>query len=68
MDDVVTVADEAIHEATALLLNRRKLVVEFSGAATLAAIISGVVPVEGKKAAAVLSGGNLDPSRFPSLT
>ncbi len=68
VDDVVTVTDEAIHEATALLLNHRKLVVEFSGAATVAAIISGVVPVEGRKAAAVLSGGNLDPTRFPSLT
>jgi threonine dehydratase len=68
VDDVVTVTEEAIHEATALLLNRRKLVVEFSGAATVAAIISGVVPVEGKKAAAVLSGGNLDTTRFPSLT
>jgi len=68
VDDVVTVTDEAIHEATALLLNRRKLVVEFSGAATVAAIISGVVPVEGRRVAVVLSGGNLDPTRFPSLT
>jgi threonine dehydratase len=67
-DDVVQVSDEAIREATALLLNRRKLVVEPSGAATVGALLSALVEVRGKKVAAVLSGGNLDPSLFASLT
>ncbi len=63
-DDVVTVPDDAIVEATRDLLLRRKLVVEFSGAAALAAVLTGAVPVEDRKAVVVLSGGNMDPSRL----
>lgn len=66
-DDVVTVDDDAIREAAAWLVNRRKLVVEFSGAATTAALLSGAVPVEGRKLVAVVSGGNIDPSALSSL-
>lgn len=67
-DEVVQVGDEAIQEATALLLNQRKLVVEPSGAATVGALLSGLVEVEGGKVAAILSGGNLDPSLLGRLT
>ncbi|MFO8174464.1 MAG: threonine/serine dehydratase [Longimicrobiales bacterium] len=66
-DDVVQVEDEAIMEATSLLFHRRKLVVEPSGAATLGAVLSGAVPVQGQNVAVVLSGGNLDPSMVASL-
>ncbi len=66
-DDVVLVEDEAIREATALLLSRRKLVVEYSGAAPVGALISGAVDVAGLNVAAVLSGGNLDPSLLEGL-
>ena len=59
---VVTVPDEEIHRATAFLLNHHHLVSEFSGAATVAAIQSGAVDVEG-----VISGGNLDPSLLAEL-
>ncbi len=65
-DDVVTVSDEAIREATRHLLHGRKLVVEFSGAATVAALLSGAVPTD-RPTAAVLSGGNLDPSLLVEL-
>jgi len=61
------VDDDAIREATSLLLTRRKLVVEYSGAVTVAALISGAVEVKGRKVAAVLSGGNLDPSLMEAL-
>jgi threo-3-hydroxy-L-aspartate ammonia-lyase len=67
MDDVVTVSDDAIREATALLVNRQKLVVEFSGAATTAALLAGKVDVAGGRVAAVISGGNLDPSFLAEL-
>ncbi len=67
LDDVVTVDDESIHNATSLLIDRQKLVVEFSGAATTAALLSGRVDVEGKRVAAVVSGGNLDPSLLSEL-
>lgn len=66
-DDVVLVDDEAIRRAAALLLSRRKLVVEYSGAASLGALLSGAVDARGRKVGAVLSGGNLDPSLLESL-
>jgi len=67
MDDVVTVSDDAIREATALLVNRQKLVVEFSGAATTAALLERKVDVAGGRVAAVISGGNMDPSVLAQL-
>lgn len=66
-DGVVTVTDEAIRDATRFLLHRHRLVVEFSGAATVAALRSGRVDVKGRRVAAILSGGNLDPSFLPDL-
>lgn len=60
LDDVVLVADEAIEAAAAYLLRRRKLVVEYSGAATVAALRSARLDVRGRRVCAVLSGGNLD--------
>jgi threonine dehydratase len=67
MDDVVTVDDDAIRAATALLVKGQKLVVEFSGAATTAALLAGKVDVAGARVAAVVSGGNLDPSYLNEL-
>lgn len=67
IDDVVTVADEWIRRATAMLFNRQKLVVEFSGAATTAALLSRSVDAEGQRVAVVVSGGNLDPGLLPKL-
>jgi len=68
LDDVVTVGDDAIREATSLLLNRQKLVVEFSGAATTAALLEGKVDAKGARVAVVISGGNLDSSFLSQLT
>lgn len=59
MDDVVTVDDDSIRKAAAMLVHRQKLVVEFSGAATTAALLSGRVRSKGGRVAAVISGGNL---------
>lgn len=61
VDRVVTVDDEAIREA-ALWCHRQRLVVEPSGAATVAALASGrVAPAAAGPTVVVLSGGNLDP-------
>ena len=62
LDDIVLVEDDEIRRAAAHLITRRKLVVEYSGAATVAALISGRVPAAGRKVCAILSGGNLDRS------
>lgn len=68
MDDVVLVDDASIRAATELLVGRQKLVVEYSGAATTAALLSGKVDPKGGGVAAIISGGNLDPSLFAGLT
>jgi threonine dehydratase len=67
VDDVVTVPDEAIREATRLLVHRQKLVVEYSGAATTAALLTGAVEARDAAVAVVVSGGNLDPSLLAGL-
>jgi threonine dehydratase len=59
VDDFVTVEEEAIAEATARLLEQARLVVEPSGAATVAALLSGRFQPRGRRIAVVLSGGNL---------
>ena len=62
VDQVVTVDDASIREAVLWCLGQR-LVVEPSGAATIAAIASGKAkPASDGATVAVLSGGNLDPS------
>lgn len=66
-DGVVTVEDEAIRDSTRFLLLHHHLVVEFSGAATTAALRSGRVDPAGRNVAVVISGGNLDPSFLPEL-
>jgi threonine dehydratase len=68
LDDVVTVTDDSIRRATALLVGRHKLVVEYSGAATTAALLSGRVRAEGSRVAAIISGGNLDPTLLAELS
>lgn len=60
VDDVVTVDDEEIASAVLTLLEVEKTVVEGSGAAALAAVVNGHLPVAGKKIALVLTGGNID--------
>lgn len=62
VDDVVTLSDESIREAVLWSYGRR-LVVEPSGAASVAALRSGrVSPAADGETVAVLSGGNLDPA------
>ena len=59
MDDVVLVEEEPMRRAMRLLLDRGKLVTEPSGAITAAAIMEGLVQVEGPTVV-VLSGGNIE--------
>ena len=59
IDDVVTVPDDELRDAMRFLLDRMKLVVEPSGAITVAALISGAAKTRGS-VVAVLSGGNIE--------
>lgn len=62
VDRVVTVTDEQILDALRLLWTRSKLAAEPSGAAALAAVVSGVAGISGRTVACVVSGGNVDAS------
>jgi threonine dehydratase len=59
-DDVVLVSDEEILATTRHLIQKEKLVVEPSGAAALAAVMSGKLKLPKGPAVAILSGGNAD--------
>ncbi|MCI0434894.1 MAG: threonine/serine dehydratase [Gemmatimonadetes bacterium] len=67
VNDIVLVSDDEIREAARLLLSTGKLVVEFSGAATLAALLFQRVTGTAQRTAVVISGGNLDPARALAL-
>ncbi len=67
VDEVVLVTDEEILSATRHLILKEKLVVEPSGAATVAAILSDKVRLPKGAAVAVISGGNADLKLIPGL-
>ena len=58
----LSVTDEEAKAAVRFAFRELKLVVEPGGAVSLAAILAKKLPFEGKTVAAVLSGGNIDPS------
>lgn len=66
-EGVALVTDDAIQCASAFLLHQHHLVVEFSGAATTAALIMGALDLEDRRVAVVLSGGNMEPSLLVDL-
>jgi threonine dehydratase len=67
VDEVVRVPDDAIISATRELIQNSKLIVEFSGAATVAALLSKAFEPEQGPVVAILSGGNLDPAKLTEL-
>ncbi|TCC08271.1 pyridoxal-phosphate dependent enzyme [Kribbella soli] len=62
VDDVVRVSEDALLEATRLVMSRTKLALEPAAAAPFAALLEGLRP-EGVTAA-VVSGGNLDVAKL----
>lgn len=60
VDDMVTVEEDAIVRSMFYVWERMKLVVEPTGALTVAAILEGVVPVKGLRVGVMLSGGNVE--------
>ncbi len=63
----VSVTDEEARTAVRFAFRELKLVLEPGGAVSLAAILAKKLPFEGKIVAAVLSGGNIDPSLFSEI-
>jgi len=64
VDEIVTVSDEATLKAMRLIWERVKLVVEPSGAVPLGMLLEQKIDLCGKKIGIILSGGNVDLSRF----
>jgi threonine dehydratase len=60
VDDIVTVEEEEIANAILLLLEREKTLAEGAGAAAMAAILNRKLPLEGKRVAVLVCGGNID--------
>jgi threonine dehydratase len=60
----LAVSDDEVLAAMAWAFRVLKLVVEPGGAVSLAAVLAGKLPLEGRNTAIVLSGGNVDPEMF----
>jgi threonine dehydratase len=65
---IVTVSDDDLRAAMRFAFERLKLVIEPSGAAGIAAVLTGKVDLAGKRAGIVISGGNVDVDRFAELS
>jgi len=64
----LTVSDDEVRRALAFAFRYLKLVVEPGGAVALAAALAGKLALDGRIAALVLSGGNVDPALFAGAT
>jgi len=63
---VAVVTDDEVKKAMRVVLAEFGLVAEPGGAAALAAVLTGKVPVEGRCVAVALTGANVDPAIFGS--
>lgn len=60
VDAIVTVSDDEIAAAILALIEKQKLITEGAGAVAVAAAMFHKLPITGKKAVCILSGGNID--------
>ncbi len=64
VDEILTVSEEEIVDAMQFLWERMKLVVEPSGAVSLAGVLSKQVRLESRRVGIIISGGNIDLTDF----
>jgi threonine dehydratase len=68
VDDVILLDDPTILAGLRFAVERLKQVVEPAGAAALAAVLAGRIPIrDGERVAVVLSGGNVEVGRLGAL-
>jgi threonine dehydratase len=67
VDEIVTVSEDEIMQALALIMTRTKQVVEPTGALSTAAALYGKVAIKERKVMSLLCGGNLDLSIMQRL-
>ncbi|UCE97018.1 MAG: threonine/serine dehydratase [Candidatus Bathyarchaeota archaeon] len=64
VDQIITVSEEEIVAAMQFLLERMKLVVEPSGAVSIAGVLSKQLDLKSKRVGIIISGGNIDLTDF----
>ncbi len=64
VDDIITVTEDEIVDAMQFLWERMKLVVEPSGAVSLAGVLTGKIEVKNRSIGIMISGGNIDLTGF----
>lgn len=64
---IVTVSDDDLRDAMRFAFERLKIVLEPSGAAALAALLSKKLQLAGKRVGVIVSGGNVDAGRYASM-
>jgi threonine dehydratase len=67
VDDIVTVSDAQLVETMKFFAERMKMMVEPTGCLGAAAALHGAYPAAGKRVGVLISGGNVDLSRFAAL-
>lgn len=67
VDEIITVSDQEILDAMRFIWERMKIVVEPSGACSLAGVLSKQIPINNKKVGVIISGGNIDLNEFFNL-
>ncbi|MGJ7570440.1 threo-3-hydroxy-L-aspartate ammonia-lyase [Variovorax sp. RB2P76] len=67
VDDIFTVTDEQLVDAMRFFAERMKMVVEPTGCLAFAGAIAAGRAIEGQRVGIVISGGNVDLSRFAAL-
>jgi threonine dehydratase len=67
LDDFVLVSEEALRNATRLMIEKTRNLVEPAGAAPLAAVLSEPGRFAGRQVALVCSGGNISPAQLAAL-
>ena len=64
VDDIILVSEEEIVDAMQFLWERMKLVIEPSGAVSLAGVLSEQIEIKNKRIGIMVSGGNIDLTDF----
>jgi threonine dehydratase len=67
LDDFVLVSEDALQEATRVMIEKTRNLVEPAGAAALAAVLDDPGRFAGRQVAVVCSGGNISPAQLTAL-
>jgi threonine dehydratase len=67
LDDFVLVTDDALRDATRIMISKTRNLVEPAGAAALAAVLADPARFAGRNVTIVCSGGNISPAQLVAL-